>query len=96
MAYCEEEVECRRVMILTHFGETSFHSAQCKGTCDLCARNQSKTFEKRDMTSAAQDAVKVWPPLCLMVVFAAVSCSKQRLSPAVHEVAPLTQALHRK
>ncbi|KAK9805758.1 hypothetical protein WJX73_006321 [Symbiochloris irregularis] len=59
MAYCEEEVECRRVMILTHFGETSFASVQCRGTCDLCVRNQSKSFEKRDMTTAAQDAVKV-------------------------------------
>ena len=61
MAYCEEEVECRRVMILTHFGETSFAASQCKGTCDLCIRNQTKSFEKRDMTEAAQDAVKVRP-----------------------------------
>ena len=57
MAYCEEEFECRRIMLLVHFGET-FSAAQCKLTCDTCLHSQAQPHEMRDMTAAAQDALK--------------------------------------
>lgn len=34
--YAESQIECRRVLLMHHFGETSFTAAQCKGTCDAC------------------------------------------------------------
>lgn len=37
--YAEEQVECRRVQLLQHFGER-FDPAACKGTCDLCKHNE--------------------------------------------------------
>jgi bloom syndrome protein len=33
--YCQSEVDCRRVMILAHFGE-AFSREHCRGTCDNC------------------------------------------------------------
>ena len=30
VAYCEEEYECRRIMLLVHFGE-QFSAEDCKG-----------------------------------------------------------------
>lgn len=77
VAYCEEEVECRRVLLLLHFGEHDFSSSACRGTCDLCSRNQGKSFERRDMTEAAQNAVKAIPVAhhhCLCNTLAAI-CS---------------------
>ena len=35
VTYAEEQVECRRVQLLQHFGE-AFDPVMCKGTCDLC------------------------------------------------------------
>ncbi|KAK9809882.1 hypothetical protein WJX72_001000 [[Myrmecia] bisecta] len=59
VAYCEEQVECRRVMLLAHFGETSFSATQCAGTCDVCATNEGQVFEERDMQPAALDVVRL-------------------------------------
>ena len=54
ISYCEETVECRRVMLLTHFGENSFTAAQCRGTCDNCAQNAGQTFTYEDVSEAAK------------------------------------------
>lgn len=45
VAFCEEQVECRRVMLLSHFGEGGFTKAACAATCDTCARNKNVIFE---------------------------------------------------
>ena len=59
IAYCEEKVECRRVMLLAHFGETGFNTAMCKPACDICASNAVQAFEDRDMSSVALDVVRL-------------------------------------
>ena len=59
IAYCEEKVECRRVMLLAHFGETGFNTAMCKPACDICAANAGQAFEDRDMSSVAMDVVRL-------------------------------------
>ena len=59
MAYCEEQVECRRVLLLSHFGESGFTAALCHSTCDICARNKGQVFAERDMTQAAKDLIRV-------------------------------------
>lgn len=53
MAFCEEKVECRRVILMAHFGETSFTAASCGGTCDTCRENAGQEFEQKDMTAHA-------------------------------------------
>jgi superfamily II DNA helicase RecQ len=37
--YAESSVECRRVLIMHHFGELSFTAAHCRRTCDVCEAN---------------------------------------------------------
>ena len=39
IAYAEEQVECRRVLLLRHF-EEHFDPMQCKGTCDNCKKQR--------------------------------------------------------
>ena len=45
IAYCEEQVECRRSVLLAHFGE-SFDVKRCHGTCDVCASRNGQEFEQ--------------------------------------------------
>ena len=45
IAYCEEQVECRRSVLLAHFGE-SFDVKRCNGTCDVCAARNGQDFEQ--------------------------------------------------
>ena len=52
--YCEEQVECRRVLMLTHFGEHGFNRAQCRGTCDNCRATEGQAFVEEDMSEAAK------------------------------------------
>ena len=52
-------MECRRVLLLTHFGESGFSAAQCHRTCDICLRNEGQVFAQRDMTQAARDLIRV-------------------------------------
>ncbi len=61
VAYCEEAVECRRVLMLQHFAER-FDPAACKGTCDNCHNNQGKRFVMQDMSSKAMQGAlcSVW------------------------------------
>jgi hypothetical protein len=36
IAYAESTGECRRAMLMHHFGERTFGPAQCGETCDVC------------------------------------------------------------
>lgn len=45
IAYCEEQVECRRSVLLAHFGE-SFDVKRCHGTCDVCSQRNGQEFEQ--------------------------------------------------
>ena len=57
VAYCEEQVECRRSVLLAHFNE-AFDAARCRGTCDTCVGRAGREFELRDLTAAALAAVR--------------------------------------
>ena len=67
VAYCEEQVECRRVLLLSHFGESGFTAALCHRTCDICMRNEGQMFAERDMTQAARDLIRVLLLGCMLV-----------------------------
>jgi hypothetical protein len=34
-------VECRRALLMHHFGESSFGPEQCRETCDVCQANKA-------------------------------------------------------
>lgn len=59
VAFCEEKVECRRVILLSYFGERGFVKADCRSTCDVCQANVGQHFEERDMTEMARSLVAV-------------------------------------
>ncbi|XP_057464955.1 ATP-dependent DNA helicase Q-like 4A isoform X2 [Actinidia eriantha] len=54
--YCENDVECRRILQLIHFGER-FNPSNCKRTCDNCSKNRS--FIEKDVTETAKQLVEV-------------------------------------
>ncbi|GAQ84734.1 DNA helicase [Klebsormidium nitens] len=56
VAYCDNDVDCRRTLQLAHFGE-NFDAGLCKGTCDNCARGA--TFVETDVTEAAQQLIRI-------------------------------------
>jgi RecQ zinc-binding len=39
IGFAEACVECRRTLLMQHFGETGFTPADCGGTCDVCEAN---------------------------------------------------------
>jgi superfamily II DNA helicase RecQ len=39
--YAESSVECRRALLMHHFGESSFGPEQCRETCDVCQANKA-------------------------------------------------------
>lgn len=49
-AFCLNEIDCRRMLILNHFTE-AFDPASCKGTCDNCA--STGEVAELDLTSSA-------------------------------------------
>ena len=53
--YCENQVDCRRVLQLMYFGE-EFQKDTCQGTCDNC--RSEKIHEIRDVTEEAKSAMK--------------------------------------
>jgi len=55
-AYCVNEVECRRVLLLRYFGE-EFSKEACRGTCDNCRRTQNLTM--LDVTDHAYAALQI-------------------------------------
>eukprot|EP00899_Mesostigma_viride_P025609 jgi/Mesvir1/6232/Mv00910-RA.1 len=52
VAYCENDVDCRRVQLLSHFGETNFDPQLCRETCDNCW-SRMRHVEK-DVTATAR------------------------------------------
>lgn len=56
VSYCENNVDCRRLLQLIHFGE-KFSSGGCKQTCDNCS--QDKSFIEKDVTEIAKQLVEV-------------------------------------
>lgn len=53
-AYCDNRAVCRRVQVLNYFSER-FDPADCNGQCDNC--NSTSSFEERDMTDYAVNAI---------------------------------------
>lgn len=53
VSYCEEHVNCRRVMIMAHFGEMDFAAKHCHKTCDNCLGTSGGMHETRDMTQVS-------------------------------------------
>ncbi|KAL3620845.1 hypothetical protein CASFOL_035757 [Castilleja foliolosa] len=54
VSYSENDVDCRRLLQLIHFGE-KFDSLACQKTCDNCSKNQN--FVEKDMTEIAKQLV---------------------------------------
>ena len=50
--YCENEVECRRAMLLLHFNE-SFHRAECGRKCDNCVHEKAAAMVDATLPLAA-------------------------------------------
>lgn len=56
VSYCENEVDCRRLLQLVHFGE-KFDSANCEKTCDNCSKFKSSI--EKDVTEMAKQLVEL-------------------------------------
>ncbi|KAK7246876.1 hypothetical protein RIF29_41746 [Crotalaria pallida] len=56
VSYCENDVDCRRLLQLVHFGE-KFDSSTCQKTCDNCLKNTS--FIEKDVTEIAKQLVEL-------------------------------------
>jgi bloom syndrome protein len=52
ISYCENVADCRRTLLLAHFGELHFDRHLCAGTCDNCA--SGSVFEEQDVSEAAK------------------------------------------
>lgn len=53
--YCDNKTDCRRVLVLHHFGE-HFNRKLCKKTCDNCQRDIK---ESRDYTKEAKELASI-------------------------------------
>ncbi|MED6207360.1 hypothetical protein PIB30_035063 [Stylosanthes scabra] len=56
VSYCENDVDCRRLLQLAHFGE-KFDSSTCQKTCDNCSKITS--FIEKDVTEIAKQLVEL-------------------------------------
>ncbi|KAA8545505.1 hypothetical protein F0562_020289 [Nyssa sinensis] len=56
VSYCENDVDCRRLLQLVHFGE-KFNSVNCRTTCDNCSK--IKSFIEKDVTEIAKQLVEL-------------------------------------
>ncbi|KAJ1385671.1 Winged helix-like DNA-binding domain superfamily [Sesbania bispinosa] len=56
VSYCENDVDCRRLLQLAHFGE-KFDSFTCHKTCDNCLKVTS--FIEKDVTEIAKQLVEL-------------------------------------
>jgi superfamily II DNA helicase RecQ len=57
--YAESTTECRRMLLMHHFGEPNFTPAKCGGTCDVCASGAPDSVEPQDLTAQAQQLVRL-------------------------------------
>lgn len=57
-AYCENDTDCRRKLVLSYFSE-EFDPINCNKNCDNCRNSSSVTKEERDVTSTAISIVKL-------------------------------------
>ncbi|EPS70667.1 hypothetical protein M569_04093, partial [Genlisea aurea] len=56
VSYSENDVDCRRLLQLIHFGE-KFDSLNCQNTCDNCCKSQK--FVEKDVTMVAKKLVEL-------------------------------------
>ena len=63
VTYAEDEFECRRVSMLSYFGEKNFDRSQCRGTCDNCAKERRWRRRGRGLRLSAASPPPL--PLCL-------------------------------
>lgn len=56
VSYCENDVDCRRILQLIHLGE-KFDCTTCKKTCDNCLK--IKSFMEKDVTGIAKQLVEL-------------------------------------
>ncbi|GER29277.1 ATP-dependent DNA helicase Q1 [Striga asiatica] len=56
VSYCENDVDCRRLLQLIHFGE-KFYSMNCQKTCNNCFKNQN--YVEKDVTEIAKQLVEL-------------------------------------
>eukprot|EP00897_Mesotaenium_endlicherianum_P009631 jgi/Mesen1/8697/ME000052S08131 len=56
VAYCENDVDCRRSLLLSHFGE-KFEASQCNGTCGNCSRGYASV--EKDLSEPAKQLVEL-------------------------------------
>ncbi|KAJ6416185.1 hypothetical protein OIU84_004895 [Salix udensis] len=56
VSYSENDVDCRRLLQLLHFGE-KFDSGNCGNTCDNCSK--IKTLVEKDVTESAKQLVEL-------------------------------------
>lgn len=54
--FCENKVDCRRVEVLSYFGER-FQKEDCNGTCDNC--NSSSVYEAIDRSKETRIALSI-------------------------------------
>ncbi|EPZ34388.1 ATP-dependent DNA helicase [Rozella allomycis CSF55] len=54
--YCENKIDCRRKIVLSHFGE-NFNPADCRKTCDNCERNFK--YSAIDYTKEAKEIISL-------------------------------------
>lgn len=60
-------MECRRAVLLAHFGESFDPRKGCHGTCDVCAQHSGQIFEQaspwgRTLQSLQQEIMLRNPP----------------------------------
>ena len=60
VSYCENTIECRRVLLLRHFGE-NFDPGICHGTCDNCRNNlkNGRTYVTKDVTEDVLNIISI-------------------------------------
>lgn len=63
VTYCFNDFDCRRVLLLSYFGE-SFNRADCKGTCDTCRNNQDQNISQVDFIDHGRALFAMLDEIC--------------------------------